>query len=480
MEKIKATAVKSALISSQHISSIPSNVEKSVSELRELAGYIQKIRLEDIADHVVSDAKYCILDSIGSAIGAARYEEIPDIVQQVQSFSGVDGGNFASVWGHDQKSSIFQAILLNGIMGHALELDDVHTQSKTHIGAVVLPAVWTLADSIEAAGKELLEAVIAGYETMARIGKGFGVASHRKQGWHVTGTAGTFGAAAACAKLMKLSEEQIISALGMAGTQSSGLWAFLEDGASCKKLHPARAAVNGFVAALMAQSGMTGSEHILDASDGGLYRATSDSFDITEICKDLGTKYELLEMDKKPYPCCRSTHCAIDAILQVCSEYNVSSDKVDSILVRTYEIGVKQCGSPKYPLTAAEAKFSTAYSVASALVNGNVTLGSFNLESINDYQVMKIAGKTRVEESELFTSRYPDHWGCAIEVKLSDGTEFEHEVKDASGSVYNPLTKEQSETKFLDLCTAQMGDEKSKNLMETILNIEQVDSVPTL
>ncbi len=448
-----------------------------MGELRDLASYIGKFRLEDVPDNVVSEAKYCILDSIGAAIGAASYEEIPNIARRVLSFSGEDGDNSASIWGGNRKTSLFQAILLNGIMGHALELDDVHTQSKTHIGAVVLPSAWTLAESIGATGKELLEAVIVGYETMARIGKGFGVASHRKKGWHVTGTAGTFGSAAACAKLLKLDEDQIVSSLGMAGTQSSGLWAFLEDGASCKKLHPARAAVNGFVAALMAQSGMTGPEHILDARDGGLYPATSDFFDIAEVSKDLGSRYELLKMDKKPYPCCRSTHCAIDAILQLQSKQEIPAEAVDSMRVRTYEIGVKQCGSPNYPSTAAEAKFSTPYTVATALVNGNVTLKSFSRKNIEDNRVRKIAARTKVEESATFTSRYPEHWGCAIELKLINGAALEHEVADASGSVYSPLSHKQSEAKFLDLCGDQIGTERSKILLQKILTIEQEKKV---
>jgi 2-methylcitrate dehydratase PrpD len=451
-----------------------------MSEMRELAGYIQNIYIEDIPENVVSAAKYCVIDSIGAAIGAADYEEIPDIIQQLQSFSGEDAGNFATIWGQDQKSSVFQAMLVNGIMGHALELDDVHTQSKTHIGAVVLPAAWTLAEAMRAKGIDLLEAVIAGYEAMARIGKGFGVTSHRQKGWHVTGTAGPFGAAAACAKLMNLNEEQIISALGMAGTQSSGLWAFLEDGASCKKLHPARAAVNGFVAALMAQSGMTGPEHILEAYDGGLYRATSDAFDITEICKDLGTSYELLNMDRKPYPCCRSMHCSIDAILQLCNKHDISAGNVHSIKVRTYDIGVKQCGSHDYPKTPNEAKFSTPYAVAAAIKNGEITLKQFSKESISDGQVRKLADRIRVEEAEQFTARYPDHWGCGVEVTLLNGQIISREVMDASGSVHNPLTDEQIKDKFMDLCVAKIGYEKCKQIMNEILHIEQIKSLPSL
>lgn len=451
-----------------------------MNELRELAGYSHKLRLENVPEHVVTVAKYCMLDTIGSALGAAGYEEIPDIVKQVQSFSGEDSGNFASLWGHNQKSPVFQAILVNGIMGHALELDDVHTHSKSHIGAVVLPAAWTAAESLGANGVELLESVIAGYEVMARIGKGFGVSSHRQKGWHVTGTAGTFGAAAASAKLLDLTEAQTISALGMAGTQSSGLWAFLEDGATCKKLHPARSAVNGFVAALLAKSGMTGPEHILDAQDGGLYRATSDAFDLKEVSGELGSRFELLNLDKKPYPCCRSTHCAIDAMLHVGATHELSSEQIESILVSTYAIGVKQCGSSCYPKTPAEAKFSTPYVVAAALEHGEVTLTQFTDAYINSDILQKIAGRVKVREAAEFTSRYPDHWGCAIEVALTTGETIEHEVVDASGSVFSPLTDDQSKAKFVDLCAPQIGEEESFNLMHQILSIEQNERIPAL
>ena len=451
-----------------------------MSGLRDLARYIQDLRLNEIPEDVQSAARYCLLDSLGAAIGAAHYEEIPEIVQQVQRFSTATAGNLATVWGYNHKSVVFQAMLLNGIMGHALELDDVHTRSKTHIGAVVVPAAWTLAEALNLKGAELLEAVIAGYETMARIGMGFGVSSHRQKGWHVTGTAGTFGAAAACAKLMKLDNEQIISALGMAGTQSSGLWAFLEDGATCKKLHPARAAVNGFVAALMAQSGMTGPEHILDAKDGGLYPATSEAFDVDLISRGLGTRYELLEMDKKPYPCCRSTHCAIDAILQIRARLLASGDNLESIRVKTYEIGVKQCGAPDYPSTSGQARFSTPYTVACALVHGKVTLDQFTQQCIDDDKVKKLAGMTLVEEAEPFTARYPEHWGCEVVVRLTDGTTLHQEVTDASGSVYNPLTEEQSKEKFIDLCSDLLGPEQSRQVMHEILRIDRIDCLPSL
>lgn len=194
--------------------------------------------------------------------------------------------------------------------GHILELDDVHITSKTHIGTVVVPAAWTLAQSLGKSGKDLITAVVCGYEVMARIGMGFGVSSHRNLGWHVTGTAGTFGAAAACGRLLGFTAEQMTAAFGLAGTQSCSTWAFLSDGATNKILHPGHAAASGLEACLLVLGGMRGSAHILDAQDGGIFPMMSHKYDYSLVCKDLGTVYETLNVDKKPYPCCRSTIAA--------------------------------------------------------------------------------------------------------------------------------------------------------------------------
>ena len=279
-----------------------------MTELRQLAGFAVNFRLEQAPEEVVRAAKYCVLDSIGSALGAVRYEEIPELCRELRQWCAAPAGRTASVWGQGFSLDVFQALLLNGMMGHALELDDVHTGSKSHVGAVVVETAWTLAEAMGESGRRLLEAVITGYEVMARVGMAMDVVSNRKRGWHGTGIIGTFGAAAAAGHLLGLDEDQMVSALGMAGTQSSGLWAFLEEGATCKKLHPARAAVNGLTAAVLAKGGMTGPERILDAGDGGLYRAVADSFNMETLVNGLGTGYEILKIDKKPYPCCRTTH----------------------------------------------------------------------------------------------------------------------------------------------------------------------------
>ena len=451
-----------------------------MSELRKLAKFISQLKLEDVPIEVQDTAKLCVLDSIGAALGAANHKLIKDVANTYYDIAG--DSQTVSCWGQKRKAPLFTGIFLNAMMGHTLELDDVHTNSKTHIGTVVVPSAWTLAEYLGCSGKEFLEAVICGYETMSRIGMGFGVSSHRNRGWHVTGTAGTFGSAAAAAKLLKLDEEQTLSALGMAGTQSFGMWAFLGDGASCKILHPARAAVSGTEAALLAKSGMTGPEHILDAVDGGLFAAMSDQYDLCLVSKDLGKKYELIYMDNKPYPCCRSTHCTIDAALAIKNEYGITREDIESAEVATYLVGYKQCGVSEgsiNPVKPIDAKFSSPYTVACAFVFGEVTLNQFKQEYFENPEVRDLLSRVTVVPKEKFTDVYPNHWGCELTITCKDGRKLKKEIIDASGSVDNPLTKEQVKSKALGLIRDTFPEDASR-IVDTILAVGDAKKIPEL
>lgn len=443
-----------------------------MNELDKLAEFIVNFKLDNAPSEAVDAAKICILDSFGAAVGACKDELIESIVEEYKLY--YPNENQVNIWGKNIKMPLFQGIFLNALMGHRLELDDVHTKSKTHIGTVVVPTGICLAQALYLSGSELLEAVICGYETMSRIGMGFGVSSHRKKGWHVTSTAGTFGAAAVASKLLKLDVEKTVYALGMAGTQSFGLWAFLEDSASSKILHPARAAQSGAEAAVLARSGMTGPRSILTAKDGSLFRAMSDEYDLSLVSKDLGSVYEILNVDNKPYPCCRSTHCVIDSAIKLREEYDIDVNAIDEIIVETYQVGYMQCGvteGSKNPKTATEAKFSAPYTFAVAFLKGNVTLEDFKLENIAGAKVRELLRKVTVLPNEEFTNRYPEHWGCKSTLRLFDGTEYTAEVADALGSVYNPMSKKAVKNKVIPLL--KVGYDDAENMTEKILNIEE-------
>lgn len=447
------------------------------TRLRRLAEFAVNFQLDMVSGQVLRAARYCVLDSIGSALGAAGDGEISRLCQSVGEF-GMGSRYEASVWGHRGKRNVKEAMLLNGMMGHTLELDDVHTGSKSHVGAVVVTAAWTCAEALGSTGREFLEAVIVGYEVMARIGMAMDVASNRKRGWHTTGIIGTFGAAAAAGRLLGLDVSQMVSALGIAGTQSCGLWAFLEDGATCKKLHPARAAVSGFEAAVLAKGSMTGPEHILDAKDGGLYRAVSDSFSMEALTKGLGETYEILNMDKKPYPCCRTTHPAIDAALAVRGQIN--PELAERILVETYSVGVLQCGRKEYPKNPEQAKFSIGYTAAAALVFGKVTRKEFSPQAMENPMVKRLAERTEVRECGEFSRRYPGRWGSRMTIFMKDGTEKAIQIDDMSGSVSCPLSEKQEKDKFYSLACEAFKRESQEALLDAILHVEELIRVPEL
>lgn len=447
-------------------------------ELKRIAEFICSFRLDDVDEDTVRAAKFCVLDTLGSALGAADAEEIQAIGNEYRKWNGIGENEYtAAAWAQEYRTGVMNAIMINGLMAHELELDDVHTRSKSHIGAVVVPTAWTLADAIGASGREFLEAVIVGYEVMGRVGMGMDVSSNRKRGWHTTGVIGTFGAAAAAAKLLKLVEKKVLSALGMAGTQSCGLWAFLAEGASCKKLHPARAAVNGLSACLLASAGMTGPEHILDAVDGGLYAAVSDSFDMKKLTDGLGDYYIVNAMDKKPYPCCRTTHHAIDAAITLRAE--LDPEEINSVLVETYDVGVLQCGFKNYPGSAVEAKFSIPYTCAAAFVRGKVTAGEFTEECLSNPEIERIARRTSVVPDELFSARYPKRWGSRMTVTMNDGKKYVRQIDDMSGSTSCPLTPKQEKDKFVGLAQIILGS-RVREVMETVLAIDGEERLPDL
>lgn len=447
------------------------------TQLRRLAEFAVRFRLEQAPEQVLCAARYCVLDSIGSALGAVRDEEISRLCRTVGAF-GTGSQIQASVWGHSGKWNVKEAMLLNGMMAHTLELDDVHTGSKSHVGAVVVTAAWTCAEAFGNTGREFLEAVIVGYEVMARIGMAMDVVSNRKRGWHTTGIIGTFGAAAAAGRLLGLDPDQMVSALGIAGTQSCGLWAFLEDGATCKKLHPARAAVSGFEAAILAKGSMTGPEHILDAKDGGLYRAVSDSFHMEALTEGLGESYEILNIDKKPYPCCRTTHPAIDAALALRDRTVIG--QAERILVETYSVGVLQCGMKEFPQNAEQAKFSIAYTAAAALVFGRVTRGEFSRQAMENPEIRRLVSCTEVKECKVFSSRYPRQWGSRMTIFMKDGTKKQKQIDDMSGSVLCPLSETQERDKFYSLAGECFDQERQNTLLDEILHVDQLLQIPEL
>ena len=452
-----------------------------MAEIRQMARFVQDLNWNDVPVHVQNAIKKVVLDTVGVGIGARNNEQIQSVMKTFLAISGDE--KEASVWGQSKKTSLLNAVFLNAMEGHTLELDDVHTNSKTHIGTVVIPAAWAFAEYYKKSGTEFLLAVTCAYEAVSRIGMAFGVSEHRNMGWHATSTAGVFGSAIACGKLLGLDEDQLVNAMGIAGQGAGGTWAFLGDGASCKIFNPASAAVNGAKAALLAKAGMTGPEHILTAEDGGLMNVMSKYQDVTIVSAGLGTVWESMNMDNKPYPCCRSTHCTIDGALFLKNEYQIQASDIDKVEVYTYLVGNKQCGMSGgsiKPTIPVEAKFSTQFTVACALLYGRVSLNEFEQSNIDNAQVQELLSRVTVITDDYFTDKYPDHWGCKVKIICKNGRIYEKEIEDASGSVDNPLSEKQLYEKISGVLDYAGYKAEKEAILEMLFHVDTLPMIPQI
>src|SRR5438105_1065576 len=275
---------------------------------RELAHVLASTSFSDLPAPVITEAQRAILDWLGNAMAGAL-EGPARMTQRVVARLGTSDEAIVFAAG---RSSAAGAALANGVASHILELDDVHKGSTMHAGAAVIPAALAVAEREHASGQAFMLAVALGYEAALRVGEAVNPSHYRF--WHPTGTAATFGAAVAAASLLHLTAEQMLDALGSAGTQAAGLWEFNADGAMSKHLHPGKAAMNGVLAADLAQLGFTGATQILEG-ERGFFRATAETFDETRITDGLGTRWKISENCYKLYSCCGHTHSAIDVAL---------------------------------------------------------------------------------------------------------------------------------------------------------------------
>jgi 2-methylcitrate dehydratase PrpD len=442
-----------------------------------LAEFMDRTGFSDLPPEVVQTAKECLIDTFGGALAGTKYPDVVGITKELKKY---DHQPDCTVWGTQEKFSLLNAVLLNGTMGHATEMDDVHKIAKTHAGTVLVPAAVTFCETLKSSGRDLLRAVALGYEAALRIGMGIGATNHRLKGWHATGTCGIFGSAAASAILLGHGRQKLVSTLGLAGTQASGLWAFTEDGASCKKFHAGKAAHGGALAALLSSGGMTGPRSILEAKDGGLFPASSDGYDYTVITRELGTAWEILNVDRKPFACCRSMHPSIDAVLQLEEQYGIKPDDIEQIEVETYEVAIKQCGYTNKPKNVSEAQFCIPYGVAVSLCDKSAVLEQFTEERIRDARVLDLASKVKVYSSRRFNDQYPKNWGCEVTVLSRAGKEYRKHIVNAKGDHDNPLSFEGLVGKFKGLASAVLPEKKLDEIVDTVMKVETLGDASIL
>jgi 2-methylcitrate dehydratase PrpD len=321
---------------------------------------------------------------------------------------------------------------------------------------------------VGATGLEFLAAVTAGYEVAIRVGEAVTPSHYRY--WHTTGTCGTFGAAAASARLLGLDAGGIASALGSAGTQAAGLWEFVTDGAMSKHLHAGKAAMNGLLSALLAREGFTSAKRILEGKRG-FFRAMASGYDESRITDGLGSSYRIAQTSFKIHASCGHTHSSIDAALELVRQYRPAPAEIASVHVETYAVALDITSEP-LPETVYAAKFSLPFCVALALCRGKAGLAQFTEETLQDPLVRRVMDRASLAVAPDLDAVHPAKWPARVTVRMRDGRTFTAQTDCPRGDPENPVTVSDLAKKFNDLASPVVGEQMVACLVAAVGSVD--------
>ncbi|WP_085524379.1 MmgE/PrpD family protein [Tuberibacillus sp. Marseille-P3662] len=427
-----------------------------------LVNNILKTSYADIPRNVLEHAKKSILNWIGVSIGAA-YEPSVDMVLDLKK--DLNSSEQVSVFGRSEKVDMLLATLTNGMASHIFDFDDTHLDTIHHPSGPVAPVVFALSEWYELDTTEALKAFVVGCEVELRISNAV-YPSHYDLGWHITSTAGVFGAATAAGLLLKLDEGQMLQALGIAGTQSSGLREMF--GTMTKPFHPGKAAQNGLLAAMLAKKGFTSSEQVLEAKRG-FASVLSPDYDLNRVNENWGSQWELLKNAFKPYACGIVLHPSIDACIQLRDYAEPEDVKEIQVTVNPY---VLELTGKKEPQTGLEAKFSIYHSGTVGFLERSAGEIQYKDEKVLDPAIVAFRSKIKP-----FVNKDLKEDEAIGKIILNNGNEYTVKIEHATGSIENPMTKSQLVNKFNTLAEPIIGADKVVDIIDKIDHFESLSTV---
>ena len=445
---------------------------------RGIAEFVSGLKYEAVPAEVLSRIKLLMLDSLGCALYGVNLEWCR-ILQN--TLSKMDSGN-CIVWGTDKRVSAPHAALINGTQVQSFELDDVHRQGVLHVGAVVIPALLSIAEMRPGmSGREFLTSAVAGYEIGPRVGIAMGP-EHIAQGWHSGATLGVFSSAAGAARGLGLNVDKTVHALGIAGTQSAGLMA-AQYGAMVKRMHAGRSSQSGLYGALFAEQGFTGILNVLESEYGGFCTTMSrstDRFNLAELTAGFGSVWQTMGIALKFYSCVGSNHSTLDAIRLMQQEKPFGKNDVEKIIVRGSQVTMDHVGWKYSPQGLTSAQLNLPYCVATWLIEGDCFVDQFTEEMVADPERIKLADVVEVQHDEEITKagskkRHKVH----VEVELKDGTRMNRTVEAGRGNENNFASEADVVEKFEKLAIKNLPRAKVEKIRDFMLNLEkQTDAGP--
>src|ERR1700738_2548450 len=429
-------------------------------ETATLAAYVADLKFADIPQEVLDRAKVLTLDFLGSAIRARRdAESTPSLLKMLEALA-LDGKGQSTVFGDARTWTPAVAALLNGALGHSLDFDDTHADSSLPPRPPGGPP-----------------AIVAGYEVCCRLGNALDPTSHYARGFHPTATAGTYGAAAAAAKLFRLSKDRIIAAFGVSGSQAAGSLQFLVNGAWNKRYQVGAAAMNGVIAATLARNDFVGATESVEGKHG-LLVGYSDNAHPDKAVAGLGDIYETMKIGVKPYPSCRYTHAALDALIAMRREHNLTPDQIRRVEIGLHRNGITLTGdaaTKRHPTSIVGGQFSMFFTGAVALDQGR--FGWDDYERLGDAAVDALADKFDVVQDDRLEAGRTHPFGARVSITTDDGV-HERLYADPSGEPNSFPDAQAMAQKFLTLPRPVLNG-RADQLADAILSLERFDRVAT-
>jgi 2-methylcitrate dehydratase PrpD len=434
-----------------------------------LADFALTLSYEDIPAEVVDAAKLHLLDTLGCGLAA---HALGIAAEGRTAMAELGGEPVASVIGHDGGLPAANAAFANAMLCHGLDFDDTHSDSVSHVSAVVCPTAVAVAEAEGSTGRELLTAIVAGNEIVTRIGMAASGAFHAR-GFHPTSICGVFGGTAAAARLLGLDGATTASALGIAGSFAGGLFAYLDAGTATKPMHPAWASHGAVLATRLASLGAEGPATVIEGRFGLYHAFVGERIDLGPQLDDLGSRWETPRIAYKPYPACHFIHGSLGATASLVPE--LDPDEVEDVVVTIPEAGVALVLEPAdakvAPRSDYEAKFSLQYSTAAMLVHGQVGVRSYTHDAIADQRVLGLARKVRYETKEYDT--YPAAFPGGVRIRLRDGRTVEADFPHQQGGPENPMSADEVRTKFRGNAELALGPATLEALEEGVLSLEE-------
>ncbi len=432
-----------------------------------LADFVANHRSRHWSDAVEAEAHRTFMNWVGCAIGPSQHDSVVTALAAVMELAPAPQ---ASLLGRAEKVDISNAALINGISSHTFDFDDTHLKTIIHPAGPVAPAALALAEHIGSSGRELIDALVIGIEVSCRVGNAI-YPDHYLRGWHITGSTGMLGSAAACSRLLKLDAGRTAMAIGIAASQPIGLRE--QFGTMTKPFHPGGAAKAGLMAALMARHGFTASPRALEAPRG-LMHVVSDKTDFSEITERLGETWEVALNTYKPFACGIVIHPSIDGCIKLRNAHGLKSEMIRRIVLRVHPLVLELTGK-KTPSKGLEGKFSVYHSCAAGVIHGRATEYEYSDEVVNSPEV--VALRARVEA--IVDADVPED-AADVLIETNDGRQLYIYVEHAIGSLERPMSDEQLRAKFVAQAAPVLGAARAAQAAEVAARIAGFSDVKDL